>query len=202
MLTGSVIATTNFSSTKRISLGGTLPSWLGAVTDAGTVLVLNLGGAEVLQSANRKAGSLPSLPTGSTLFNDNQVRLAVGGQTFLSVAILAFDDVSFNANQLEVLSGASLGINGVLFGVTARAGNNRLQEPILEMVNEKISMLTYGIAYNTTTLNQGNHCIIAQGGQVLDLNPNNFPSNKICDELAGQTRMVAYKGTYGYLVRS
>jgi hypothetical protein len=197
--TGSVIATTNFSNTKRVSLANASPSWLSAATDAGTVLILNLGVTEAFQSANRKAGSLPPLPTGSTLFNDNQVRLAFGGQILLSVAVLALDDISFDANQLEVLSEISLAVNSVLFGVTARAGNNRLQEP-LEEADKKISMLSYGLAYNTSTLNQGNHCIIAQGGQVLD--SGNFPSNDICKQLSGLTRKVALKGTYGYMVRS
>ncbi len=195
--TGSVVATTNFSSTKRVSLDSSNPSWLSAATDAGTVLVINLGVTEAFQSAGQKNRGLPPLPTGSTLFNDNQVRLAVGGQILLSVAILALDDISFDANQLEVLSEISLAVNSVLFGITARAGSNRLQEP-LEEADKKISMLSYGLAYNTTTLNQGNHCIIAQGGQVLDLG--NFPGSDICKQLSGLTRKVALKGTYGYMV--
>ena len=196
--TGSAVATTDFSSTKQLSLSASSTSWLSAATDAGTVLIINLGVTEAFQSAGRKTPGLPSLPTGSTLFNDNQVRLAVAGQILLSVAILALDDISFDANQLEVLSEIGLAANSLLFGVTTRAGSNRLQEP-LEEKDTKISMFTYGIAYNTTTLNQGNHCILAHGLQVLETG--NFPDLDICKSLSGQTRNATLSGTYGYMIR-
>jgi hypothetical protein len=196
--TGSVVATTDFSSTKKVSLSAANPSWLSLVTDAGTALVLNLGVTEAFQSAGRKTPGLPSLPTGSTLFNDNQVRLAVAGQILLSMAILALDDVSFDANQLEVLSEVGLAANSLLFGVTTRANGNRLQEP-LEQKDTKISMLSFGIVFNTTTLNQGNHCIIAKGLQVLDAG--NFPALDICTSLSGKTHSAALSGTYGYRIK-
>ena len=73
---------------------------------------------------------MPTAPLGTTLFNDNQVRLLTAQHSTVSQVIQTQDDVSFNDNQSEVLAGDALAVNTVLSGISIRAGANRFQEPI------------------------------------------------------------------------
>jgi hypothetical protein len=177
-LVQSTVSTFGGSMTSREKSANPAPTtWVSAAVDAGTVLVLNAGQAAAIQQKDPFNPQYPALPTGSTLFNDNQVRLASAGNASLSLTIFSMDDVSISDNQSEILAEDELVLNSLAFGLTTRALSNRMQEPY-ETNDAKLSLFTYGVFYNTTTANQGNHCIIAQGSQVFEFG--NFPGADIC----------------------
>ncbi len=196
LLTGMVTSTEDFSTTQKVAISVSPTTWLSAAPDAGTVLVVNLGLAAAYQQFLNARRKYAGFPTGSTLFNDNQVRLAKAGNAAVSITLLSLDDLSFGDNQSEILSEETLLVNSLSFGLTVRAPNNRMQEP-LETNDAKLSLFSYGVFYNTTALNQGNHCIIAQGGQVVEAG--NLPTPEVCKKL-GETMQATVAPQY-YLMR-
>jgi len=106
------------------------------------------------------------LANGQVLFNDNQVNLDLleRGLSFSASAILLFtlDDLSFADNQCEAnLLDDFLFTNLLSFAMTQRVTGNRFKEG---MFNAPMSAFTMGLMMNTTTENQGTHCIIARNG--------------------------------------
>ncbi|WP_017296927.1 DUF6519 domain-containing protein [Nodosilinea nodulosa] len=173
----------------------------------GTLLVLNLGGlnqagsfigsgaatnaAGLSSLSNRQPSfqrdSIFRLPNGHTLFNSNQTRQGLDHQSLIAQMLWTADDLGFDGNQAEALPpGLPLSdtisalINTALLGATLRASDNRLKEPLRSSKTSlQFSLLTLTTLMNTTTMNQGSHCIvasnltpgrdaIAKGNQVLD----------------------------------
>jgi hypothetical protein len=158
--------------------GGILRTLFKLGMNTGAVFILNLGMTALLQQflfdekvakESKIAQALLNkvrLPVGSTMFNDNQVRLGAAQQSIVSQAIFSLDDVSYDSNQADVLTEQALGANAMIVAATVRAGHNRLQEPVSESEADwfkQCSMFTYGLGMNSTSLNQGNHCILALG---------------------------------------
>jgi hypothetical protein len=107
------------------------------------------------------------LANGQVLFNSNQVNLdllATGLSLALtSVLILSLDDVGFDGNQCEAnLFDDFLLTNTLILALSQRATNNRWKEGLLN-VTSWMSAFTLTFLMNTTTDNQGTHCIIARG---------------------------------------
>ncbi|MGB3135840.1 MAG: carboxypeptidase-like regulatory domain-containing protein, partial [Nodosilinea sp.] len=173
----------------------------------GTLLVLNLGGLNqagsfISRGTTDASGNLSSLnnrqpgfqrdsafrlPNGLTLFNSNQTRQGLNHQSLISQLIWTADDLGFDGNQAEALNpGLPIGdnisalINTTLLAATLRASDSRLKEPLSSPQTAfQYSLLTVSTLMNTTTTNQGSHCIvannltpgrsaIAKGNQVLD----------------------------------
>ncbi len=164
-------------------LSGTNPLEL----EAGTVLVLNLGGMQQapaavrLQSAGAASGTtggggslksaifvrsptaLALLPNGHTLFNDNQSRTGAANRSAICQAITSLDDVCYQGNQSRSERAGNLFGNVFLGATTLRAVGNRLSEAGTQAL---MSLFTLSTRLNNTSLNQGDHCIIA-----VDLDP-------------------------------
>ena len=118
---------------------------------AGTVNVINLGDGQ-------------ELPSGATLFNDNQIRLASMTGVSISVLVSSGDDVGFDANQSEVLEPAQtrrvVFANTLIRGHTLRAIGSRFQESLVaSQFSFLASLVTGGQQLNNTSHNQGDHCI-------------------------------------------
>ncbi len=118
-----------------------------------------------------------ALFNGNVLFANNQVLLELldrGYEAALSsVAVFSLDDVAIENNQCDCeLLDDLVFFNSLVLAVTSRVTGNRFKEGLF---NAFISGLTYGFL-NTTTHNQGTHCIFANrlpGGDVIR-QPNQF----------------------------
>ena len=158
---------------------------------AGTVLIINIGGTQVAPpSIQVKAGAaqpapagaeaspssareshafrrnpeaLALLPRGHTMFNDNQSRTGAANISATCQIIATFDDLAYQDNQSQSDRPDGVWSNAFLGGATVRATGNRLIEA---GPNTPMSLFTVGSRMNDTSLNQGDHCIIA-----VDLNP-------------------------------
>jgi hypothetical protein len=127
------------------------------------------------------AALAPLLPFGSVLFNDNQTRAGAAHTSPLTQLLIGYDDVGFASNQCYTDQAGNVFANTVVLGTSLRASGNRLRERSAEA---SLSLLTIASRANSTTFNQGDHCIVAQdtdpappavvqaGNQVL------FPSNR------------------------
>jgi len=124
------------------------------------------------------------LPDGRVLFNDNQVTLQdfdVRGRRLLSipVAILSGDDVSMQDNQIDTeIPQVVLDIDTVVIGTTVRVSDNRTTEVPGQV---RLSCLSKG-QRNITTGNQTTHCLLAQGGEVVNTQ-NQQLITKLCEQL-------------------
>lgn len=104
------------------------------------------------------------MANGQVLFSDNQVNLdllGVGTDFALSsVLIITLDDVGFHDNQCEanlyLLNDIVLS-QALLFGLSTRMTGNRFKEGFLSAF---FSAMTLALFANTTSLNQGTHCIL------------------------------------------
>lgn len=112
------------------------------------------------------------MANGQVLFSDNQVNtdlLGLGNSfSIASVLILTLDDLGFHDNQCEAnlyLLDDIVISHALLFGMTLRATGNRFKEGVFSAF---LSALTAGLLVNTTSLNQGTHCIFALGKKVVD----------------------------------
>jgi hypothetical protein len=105
------------------------------------------------------------LANGQVLFDDNQVNLdllATGFSIALSsTAIITFDDLSFQNNQLEAnLFDDFLLTHSLFLAFSQRVTGNRWKEGIF---NAWLSALTLSFTMNATTGNQATHCVVARG---------------------------------------
>jgi hypothetical protein len=155
---------------------------------AGTVLIVNIGGMQQAPAAVRLqsqtaglagtpsgAASLKSavfartptalalLPNGNTLFNDNQSRTGAANTSATCQVINSLSDVSYQGNQSRSERAGNLFSNVFLGGTTLRAVGNRLSEAETQTL---MSLFTLSARLNNTSLNQGDHCIVA-----ADLDP-------------------------------
>ena len=110
-----------------------------------------------------------ALASGLVLFANNQVTMDVfeRGPTraLSSVFIVTLDDLAFHDNQCVANTSDDFVLSqALLFAVSLRVSDNRFTEGIL---NALFSALTLGIFMNTTTDNQGTHCIIALGNRLV-----------------------------------
>jgi hypothetical protein len=102
------------------------------------------------------------LADGTVQFTDNQVVLdlldAGTSITLSSILIASLDDIEFADNQCTSDLAVDLVlVQAIVLGFTVRVEANRFTE---SLVLALLSALTYGVA-NTTSHNQGTHCIIA-----------------------------------------
>jgi hypothetical protein len=103
------------------------------------------------------------LPRGHTLFSDNQSRTGAANTSLACQIIAAFDDLAYHDNQSHSDRAGALATNAFLLGTTLRAAGNRFIEAGPQTL---MSLFTLAIRMNDTSLNQGDHCIIA-----VDQNP-------------------------------
>ncbi|MGZ5130367.1 MAG: DUF6519 domain-containing protein [Caldimonas sp.] len=111
----------------------------------------------------------PLLPVGATLFNDNQVRAGAAHTSPVTQLLIGYDDVGFATNQCHTDQADNVFANTFVVAATLRAIGNRLRE---RAATTNLSLLTIATRANDTSLNQGDHCIVAQ-----DTDPN--PPNTI-----------------------
>ena len=137
------------------------------------------------------------LPRGYTLFSDNQSRTGAANHSLACQIITTFDDLAYQDNQSHSDRPDGVMTNVYLNAVTLRAVGNRFIEA---GPSTWMSLLSMAARMNNTSLNQGDHCIIALdqnptmatvdlGNQVL--NPGPF-----CADLRG-----GVTGTYSYYAR-
>ncbi len=101
----------------------------------------------------------PLLPVGATLFNDNQVRAGAAHRSPVTQLLIGYDDIGFGMNQCHTDQTANVFVNTFIVAATLRAIGNRLRE---RDAATNLSMLTIATRANDTSLNQGDHCIVAQ----------------------------------------
>ena len=101
----------------------------------------------------------PLLPTGATLFNDNQVRAGPAHTAPMTQLVIGYDDIGFAANQCHTDQSANVYANTFIIGATLRATGNRFRE---RAATTNLSLLTIATRANNTTFNQGDHCIVSQ----------------------------------------
>jgi hypothetical protein len=111
----------------------------------------------------RPAASLRIMPGGYTLFADNQSRTGSSNRSVTCHALVALDDLGYQGNQSYSYRVGNLFSNAYLLGGTLRASGNRLSEAGAETL---MSLYSLGMRLNDTSLNQGDHCIVA-----TDMNP-------------------------------
>ena len=111
----------------------------------------------------RPAASLRIMPGGYTLFADNQSRTGSSNRSVTCHALVALDDLGYQGNQSYSYRIGNLFSNAYLLGGTLRASGNRLSEAGAETL---MSLYSLGMRMNDTSLNQGDHCIVA-----TDMNP-------------------------------
>jgi hypothetical protein len=169
---------------------------------AGTVFIYNIGGTQnaapgIRTSAGvglasaatvavqpgialtRAAAAMVLLPDGNTLFNDNQSRTGAGNESANCQVISCLDDLAYQGNQSHSARAGNLLSNVHLNANTLRAIGNRFAEVGAQT---QMSLFTLAVRMNDTSLNQGDHCIIATdqnpamaevrtGNQVLNPSP-------------------------------
>ncbi len=151
------------------------------------------------------------VPKCNTLFNNNQTRMGLENKSHISQVIISSDDIGFDGNQsddigegfsitLPDFSRVDLVINTILIAPTLRATDNRFKESIEAQTDSSmiISLITHGNSLNNTTNNQGDHCIFAYGGSIVE------PGNQVlylpekCEKYKG---LFAENGTIGQLIK-
>lgn len=115
--------------------------------------------------------SVANFRGGETMFNDNQVSLRGGPGSLAghvsSVLLVTLDDLGFADNQCELEVDVAFSIiDALLIAPTLRATGNRLQEAALCFG----SLVSLGMALNTTSLNQATFSVFASGNKLVDTN--------------------------------
>jgi hypothetical protein len=98
------------------------------------------------------------LPGGATQFHDNQSRTGPTNTSTSCHTIVVADDLGYQGNHSACLSPRGLIANGILRAESIRAALNRMTERGPETL---LSLWTIAVRMNDTSLNQGDHCIIA-----------------------------------------
>lgn len=123
-------------------------------------------------------------PDGRTLFHGNQVTLEIleNAPPFVlsCVTLVAFDDVSFQDNQVltQIIGGLVLA-DVIALGITVRAHGNRIHELPLRAIFSYVSL---GFLNNATG-NQLTHCLLLRGTQVAR-SDNQVAITTICEKMA------------------
>ena len=149
--------------------------------------LLGLSTTKVTHVSNA-ATPASSLPDGLTRFDGNQVKLEIGGkqgQVLSSTALLSFDDISAQDNQLLSRAPRSFLISDlVAASPTLRVAGNSL----VELPNRAFfSCMSVGTRQNATLANQATHCIWALGGDVLRRHNQILINSDLCEQLNEQT---------------
>ena len=166
----------------------------------GTVFIYNIGGTQNAPSGiqlsagiaaaapvtvqpslvfTRPPAAMTLLPGGNTLFNDNQSRTGAANESASCQVISCLGDLAYQGNQSHSERAGNLFSNVFLRANTLRAIGNRFTEFRAEA---QMSLFTVAARMNDTSLNQGDHCIIATdhnpaigevrtGNQVLNPSP-------------------------------
>lgn len=142
------------------------------------------------------ATKLSQSPDGREVFHSNQVTLRVAKPTeplvYNAVAIISFDDISLQDNQIlsEIAGQGTLTLDNHSYTVppllidvftlapTVRASGNRFTELPLGAL---FSYFSVGVL-NSATGNQATHCLLIQGGQVIN-SPNQILIDTFCPNL-------------------
>ncbi len=146
-------------------------------------LINQLGGAVCIVNLGRsRRGAY--LPGGGVLFSDNQSQVGIFHSSWLPHLVFSLDDVNFESNQLRSSQRAAAGaVNAFVWSATARVGRNRFQEPQLQRA---VSLISRAREMNTTTDNQGDHCVFAFCHDPAKLIPtNNQTLATDCEALLG-----------------
>ena len=136
-------------------------------------------------------------PDGRTLFHGNQVTLEIlqNAPRFVPscAALVSFDDVSIQDNQVltQIIGGAVFASVAAL-GITVRAGDNRIHE----LPNQALASYLSQAVLNSATGNQGTHCIVVRGAQVIDDN-NQEAITTHCEALNNLNAPVTPTATVG-----
>src|SRR6185369_9786644 len=127
----------------------------------------------------RNPAAVALLPGGNVLFDDNQSRTGPLNRSTVCQWIASLDDIGYQGNQSTSERAGNLFANVFLGAATLRAIGNRMSELGPETL---MSLFTLTQRLNDTSLNQGDHCIIAinqdtslaevqLGNQVLNPGP-------------------------------
>jgi hypothetical protein len=135
------------------------------------------------------------LANGQVLFSDNQVNLdllARGiGFAMTSIFIVTLDDLACHDNQCEAnLADDFLLSHAFHLAFSQSASGNRWKEGLF---NAFLSALTLTFTMNTTTDNQGTHCIVVRGLPTHIVDDHNIAlvqgvlgeSSGVCEKFAG-----------------
>jgi hypothetical protein len=171
----------------------------------GSILIINLGGVQnfipedAAASGNQPGGTIDAsaassgfarlqaaadeLPSGEVLFNSNQIRQGIPNRSIFSNLILTLDDAGFDGNQIFVHNHEYILINSLAVGATTRISDNRFREL---SQTAYISLYANAFRMNSVSMNQADHCIIAEvGDNALPLvNQGNLTFNsELCDSI-------------------
>lgn len=128
------------------------------------------------------------LPGGETLFNSNLVRTGPENRAWTSQLLLTADDLGYDGNQSGMFRPDVTFTNLLGFAHSLRVTDNRFRERATAVAMSALT-LTGGStasagarAMNTTSHNQGDHCIIAISGGTVPLveHPNQVASTQFC----------------------
>ncbi len=119
----------------------------------------NLTGSRLQAVQTALVRVAPLLPTGATLFDDNQVRAGAAHVSPVTQLLIGYDDIGFGSNQCHTDQAGNVFANTLLVGPTLRAIGNRLRE---RAATTNLSLLTLATRANNTSFNQGDHCIVSQ----------------------------------------
>jgi hypothetical protein len=153
----------------------------------GCALVNNLADAQaaVASDSSSLAGAAAPppafLPGGETIVTGNVFRLGPLNRSLTSVGVAGFD-IDFSSNQAASFRPGTYVANVFIVGDSVRATSGRF----IEISRDALSLFTQATQMNTTALNQGNNCIVAQPpvvpGNVLPTvaAPNQVLNNATC----------------------
>jgi hypothetical protein len=164
-----------------------LATGVPAATPVGATAGVNVAGA---------AAASPGLPDGRTLLADNLVTLRTsasdkGGTSMVdlpvrvvaSVAVLSGDDIGISGNAVRS------SVDGLFYDVfavgrTVRASHNRMSE-----IPGTAAASYAGVAgWHVATANQGTHCILPLGTQVIDNDNQVLVSSPLCKQFRDISR--------------
>ncbi|MBV9787502.1 MAG: hypothetical protein JOZ51_04980, partial [Chloroflexi bacterium] len=116
-------------------------------------------------------------PDGNVLFAGNQIKQGNAGARPTSVTIFSMDDVNFVDNQIDVLNATNIRSTVVVFGVSTRAANNRMKEPLLVelpvggvAVPPRFSLVEVCFSVGGMFNNQGHYCfrLLSEDGNASE----------------------------------
>ena len=178
----------------------------------GAVLIMNLGGIHRFQdsrspseardftnltsagsgfttsrSAYQRAAEL-MLPGGETLFNSNLVRTGPENRAWTSQLLLTADDLGYDGNQSGMFRPDVTFTNLLGFAHSLRVTDNRFRERATAVAMSALTLAggstasAAARAMNTTSQNQGDHCIIAISGGTVPVveHPNQVATTQFC----------------------
>jgi len=126
-----------------------------------------------------RSSSLPFLPSGNILYNDNQIISGINKPSPYSQIIISMDDLGYGNNQSECLDDTLL--NTFLFGRTARAYNNRFKESKTWTKETRLgfSLIDVGLVSVSASNNQADNCIIPLTSSPLNVHSFVYDNNQI-----------------------